>query len=55
LRIGRVEAFGEPAIDRREKVAGFGVAALVAAELGEAYQRVKATQSAARLTGGNGG
>jgi len=31
-KIGRVEAFGEPAVDRREKVAGFGVAALVAAE-----------------------
>ena len=36
FQIGRVEAFGEPAVDRREKVAGFGVAALVAAEPGEA-------------------
>src|SRR5262249_53802748 len=31
-----VEAFDEPAVDRREKVAGFGVATLVAAEPGEA-------------------
>ena len=36
LEIGRVEAFGEPAIDGHEKVAGFGVVALVAAEPGEA-------------------
>jgi hypothetical protein len=36
FEIGSVEAFGEPAIDRREKVAGRGVAALVAAEPGEA-------------------
>src|SRR6516164_2190909 len=34
--IGRVEAFGEPAVDRREDVAGFGAAALVAAEPREA-------------------
>jgi len=32
-----VEAFGEPAVDRRQKVAGFGAAALVAAEAGEAH------------------
>ena len=31
-----VEAFGEPAVDRREKVAGFGAATLVAAKPGEA-------------------
>src|SRR5438270_112104 len=36
-----VEAFGEPAVDRREKVAGFGGAALVAAELGEAHRRAQ--------------
>src|ERR1700720_253837 len=35
-QIGRVEAFGEPAVDWREKVAGFGVTALVAPEPGEA-------------------
>src|SRR5437870_4194248 len=36
FEIGRVEAFGEPAVDRGEKIAGFGVTALVAAEPGEA-------------------
>ena len=35
-QVGRVETFGEPAVDRSEEVAGFGVAALVAAEPGEA-------------------
>ena len=32
FQIGCVEAFGEPAIDRLEKIAGFGGATLVAAE-----------------------
>jgi len=36
FEIGRVETLAEPAIDRRQKVAGFGVAALVATEAGEA-------------------
>jgi hypothetical protein len=31
------EAFGEPAVDRGQEVAGFGVTALVAAEPGEAH------------------
>jgi len=31
FQIGRVKAFGEPAVDWREKVAGFDAAALVAA------------------------
>jgi hypothetical protein len=31
-QVGGVETFGELGVDRREKVAGFGVAALVAAE-----------------------
>jgi hypothetical protein len=35
LQVERAEALGEPAIDWREKVAGFGVTALVAAEPGE--------------------
>jgi hypothetical protein len=35
LQIGGVEAFGEPAVDRREKVAGFGPSALLAPEPGE--------------------
>jgi hypothetical protein len=34
-QVGGVETFGELGVDRREKVAGFGVAALVAAEPGE--------------------
>src|SRR5262249_55523935 len=37
LEIGSIEAFGEPAVDRREQIAGFGAAALVAAEPGEAH------------------
>jgi len=37
LEIGGIEAFGEPAIDRREKVAGFNVLVLVATEPGEAH------------------
>ena len=36
FQIGRVEAFSEPAVDRREEIAGFAAAALVAAEPGEA-------------------
>src|SRR6516162_2300425 len=36
LQIGSVEAFGEPAVDRSEEVAGFGAAALIAAQPGEA-------------------
>src|SRR6516165_2788047 len=34
FEVGRVEAFGEPAVDRREQVASFGAAALVATEPG---------------------
>src|ERR1700730_480895 len=37
FQVDGVEAFGEPAVDRREKIAGFGAAALVAAEPGEAH------------------
>src|SRR4051794_10185435 len=36
FEVGGTEAFGEPAVDRREKIAGLGVAALVAAEPGKA-------------------
>src|SRR5690348_4678614 len=36
FEVGGAEAFGEPAVDRREKIAGLGVAALVAAEPAEA-------------------
>jgi hypothetical protein len=37
FQVGCIEAFGEPAIDRREQVAGFGAAALVAAQPAEAW------------------
>src|SRR6266566_3390821 len=36
FEIRRVEAFGEPAVDRREKVAGFGAPALLAPQPREA-------------------
>ena len=36
FQIGCVEAFGEPAVDWREKIAGFGSAVLIAAEPGKA-------------------
>ena len=36
LEVGGVEAFGEPAVDRREQIASRGVAALVAAQSGKA-------------------
>src|SRR6516162_3232408 len=36
FEIGHVEALGEPAVDRREEVAGFSASALVAAQPGEA-------------------
>src|SRR5271169_5201780 len=36
FEVGGVEAFGEPGVDGCQKVAGFGIAALVAAEPGEA-------------------
>ena len=35
LEVRRVEAFGEPAVDRGEQVMGFGAAISVAAEPGE--------------------
>src|SRR6516162_1949497 len=37
FEVGRAEAFGEPAVDRREQIAGFAATALVAAEPGEAH------------------
>jgi hypothetical protein len=36
-KVGRVEALGEPAVDGREQLAGFGTPAPVAAEPGEAH------------------
>jgi hypothetical protein len=35
-KVGDVETFGEPAVDGRQQLAGFGAAALVAAQLSEA-------------------
>jgi hypothetical protein len=34
---GCIEAFGKPAVDRREKLTRFGVAALIATESGKAH------------------
>jgi hypothetical protein len=36
LKIGRGKAFGEPAVDRYQQIAGFGAAAPAAAQAGEA-------------------
>ena len=36
LEVGGVEAFGEPAVDRREQVAGLGALALIAPQASEA-------------------
>lgn len=44
FEIGRAEAFGEPAVDWREKAAGFGLVILVAAEPGEARGRAQFPQ-----------
>src|SRR6516162_4302801 len=38
FEIGCIEALGEPAVDRREEIMGFGAAALVAAQPGEAHR-----------------
>src|SRR5438270_12107735 len=51
FEIGRVEALGEPAVDRGEEVAGFGVAALVATEPGEAHGSAQFPQLGLLLLG----
>src|SRR6516165_11125267 len=51
FEIGRAEAFGEPAIDGGEKVAGFGMAALVAAETGEAHGGAQFPELGSLLSG----
>src|SRR5262249_21695323 len=38
LQDGRVEAFGEPVVDRREEITGFGALPLVAPEAGKAHR-----------------
>ena len=37
FEVGRIKALGEPAVDRREDIAGLGLAALVTPEPGEAH------------------
>ena len=37
FQVGSVETFGEPVVNRYEKIAGFAAPALVAAESGEAH------------------
>src|SRR6266481_4136748 len=48
FEIGGGETFGEPAVDRREKVAGLGVTALVAAQPGEARGGAELRRTAAQ-------
>jgi putative ABC transport system substrate-binding protein len=49
--IDSVEAFGEPAVDRGEEIAGFGVAALIAAEPGEAHSGAQFPELGSLLLG----
>ena len=51
MKVGRLESFGEPAVDRREKIAGFGGAILVAAEPGEAHGGAQLPQHVANQKG----
>jgi hypothetical protein len=48
LQIERIEAFGEPVVDRSEKLAGLIPLALIAPEPGEAPAIARASRSAAR-------
>jgi hypothetical protein len=52
LQVSRAEAFGEPAVDRREEVAGFSVMALVEAEPGEARGGAQFLELGLLLPGG---
>src|SRR5215469_14929912 len=51
FQIGRVETFREPAIDGREKLAGFGSPALVTAEAGEAHRGAQFPELGLLLSG----
>ena len=51
FQIGGVEAFGEPAIDRRERVARFAATTLVALQAGEACRRLQFPQLGVLLAG----
>jgi hypothetical protein len=46
-----IETFGKPAVDRSEKIAGFGVAALIGAEPGEAHSGAQFPKLGALLFG----
>jgi hypothetical protein len=49
LQDRRVEIFGEPAVYRREEIAGFGPFALIAPEAGEVQGRTQLPESGALL------
>src|SRR6516165_7942708 len=51
FQIGGVEAFGEPAIDRREQVVRFAAATLVAPEPGEAHRGAQFPELGLLLSG----
>src|SRR6516162_5633559 len=55
FEIGGVEAFGEPAVDRCEQIASFAVAALVAAQPGEARGGAQFVAPCALLAGNREG
>jgi len=50
-QVAGVEAFGEPAVDRGEEVAGFGALALIAPEAGEARRGAQLQGSRTLLAG----
>ena len=49
--VARVEAFGEPAVDRGEEVARFGALALIAPEAREARRGAQLERAGALLAG----
>ncbi len=51
FEVGRFEAFGEPDVDRIKDVTGFGAAALVVAEPGEAHGGAQFPQLGVLLAG----
>src|SRR5262245_17775746 len=51
LQVARVEAFGEPAVDRGEEIARFGALALIAPEAREARRSAQLERAGALLAG----
>ncbi len=51
LQIGRVEPLGEPIMDRRKEIAGFGALALVTPKPGKAYRGAQLPQSGVLISG----